>query len=133
MKGIWSKLIKNNNSTAGFRSDVNKGDELPEVLGKDGSTKDAKRKEVQYQYTPEGKLITTNLSNLELFQDFKKWVTPKDTKDFRGEDFEAVFNGSEAIDEMMKKWDLKDRNDGLEIGKAFVEGIKLCVSCCCFG
>lgn len=62
----------------------------------------------------------SNLNILELYQDFKSKVEVKDrTYYFRK--YPACFIGSEAVDCMVKHWNIKDRKEAVKIGEKFVE------------
>lgn len=73
-------------------------------------------------YTPEGRLIPTGLSNLQICKEMRKFIQMKDLVD-RGEKFEGVFTGSDLIDEMMKHLEVKDRQETLDLAKAFIDGL----------
>lgn len=57
---------------------------------------------------------------VEVFQDFKSKIDIRD-RYYRFRKYPSCFIGSEAVDVMMKNWNVKDRKECVKIGEKFIE------------
>lgn len=72
-------------------------------------------------YNDNKKLLINNLHIIDLFQEFKTWVELKDRMDRNNDKHKDCFQGKEVIEEMMKRWELPDKEKAIDIGNKFIE------------